>query len=50
MIHIEEKMGNLGERLKKDWVGTLLLIIIALLYIVWINPKYINRCMTRRNE
>lgn len=32
------------------WIGTLLLMIIALIYILWINPKYMNRCMTRRNK
>ncbi len=29
------------------WVGTLLLITVALLYILWVNPKYMNRRMTK---
>ncbi len=29
------------------WVGTLLLITVALIYILWINPKYMNRRMTK---
>lgn len=32
---------------KLYWIGTLLLIIIALIYIFWINPKYMNRRMTK---
>ena len=29
------------------WVATLLFIIIASIYILWINPKYMNRRMTK---
>lgn len=29
------------------WAGTLLLIIVALIYILWVNPKYMNRRMTK---
>ena len=29
------------------WVGTLLLIMVTLVYILWINPKYMNRCMVK---
>ncbi len=29
------------------WLGTLLLITIALFYILWVNPKYMNRRMTK---
>lgn len=35
---------------KLYWIATLLFIIIALIYILWINPKYMNRCMTRRKK
>ena len=29
------------------WVGTLLLITVVLLYLLWVNPKYMNRRMTK---
>ena len=29
------------------WAGTLLLITVALIYILWVNPKYMNRRMTK---
>ena len=29
------------------WVGTLLLITVALIYMLWVNPKYMNRRMTK---
>jgi len=29
------------------WLGTLLLITVVLIYIFWINPKYMNRRMTK---
>ena len=29
------------------WVATLLLLTIALIYILWVNPKYMNRRMTK---
>ena len=32
---------------KLYWLGALLLLIVALLYILWINPKYMNRRMTK---
>jgi len=32
---------------KMYWVGTLLLITVVLLYLLWINPKYMNRRMTK---
>ncbi len=32
---------------KVYWAGTLLLITVALIYILWINPKYMNRRMTK---
>lgn len=47
---IQASIFLFGYYSKFYWIGTLLLIIIALIYILWINPKYMNRCMTRRNE
>lgn len=32
---------------KMYWIGTLLIIIVALIYILWVNPKYMNRRMTK---
>ena len=32
---------------KLYWLGTLLLIMVALIYILWINPRYMNRRMTK---
>ena len=32
---------------KLYWIGTLLLILIALVYILWVNPRYMNRRMTK---
>ena len=29
------------------WIATLLILIIALVYILWVNPKYMNRRMTK---
>lgn len=29
------------------WAGTLFLITVALIYILWVNPKYMNRRMTK---
>lgn len=29
------------------WAGTLLLITVVLFYLLWINPKYMNRRMTK---
>ena len=32
------------------WLATLLLIMIALVYILWINPRYMNRYMTKEKH
>ena len=32
------------------WLATLLLIMIALVYILWINPRYMNRRMTKEKH
>ena len=36
-----------GSYSKIYWAGTLLLITVALIYILWVNPKYMNRRMTK---
>ncbi len=32
---------------KLYWIATLFLLVVALVYILWINPKYMNRRMTK---
>ena len=36
-----------GSYSKIYWAGTLFLIVVALIYILWVNPKYMNRRMTK---
>lgn len=32
------------------WLGTLFLMTVTLIYILWINPKYMNRRMTKERS
>lgn len=36
-----------GYSSKMYWIATPLLLIVALVYILWINPKFMNRRMTK---
>jgi len=33
---------------KLYWIATFLLLAVALVYILWVNPKYMNRPMTKK--
>jgi len=33
---------------KLYWIATFLLLAVALFYILWVNPKYMNRPMTKK--
>jgi len=36
-----------GYRSKMYWIATPLLLAVALIYVLWINPKFMNRQMTK---
>ena len=40
----------LGHYSKLYWLGTLLLIAVALGYIFVVNPKYMNRQLTKKKN
>ncbi len=47
---VQATIALFGYYNKLYWVGTLLLITVALIYILWINPKYMNRRMTKQKD
>ena len=36
-----------GYNSKMYWIATTLLLVVALVYILWVNPKFMNRHMTK---
>ena len=47
---IQAAIALFGYYSKLYWAASLLLVTVALVYILWINPKYMNRRMTKQKE
>ena len=47
---IQAAIALFGYFSKVYWAASLLLVTVALVYILWINPKYMNRRMTKERK
>lgn len=47
---IQAAIALFGYYSKLYWAASLLLVTVTLVYILWINPKYMNRRMTKQKE
>lgn len=47
---VQVSIALAGHYSKMSFAGTLLLIAVALIYILWINPRYMNRPLTRSRK
>ena len=47
---IQAAIALFGYYSKVYWAASLLLVMVALVYILWINPKYMNRRMTKEKK
>lgn len=47
---IQAAIALFGYYSKVYWAASLLLVTVALVYILWINPKYMNRRMTKERQ
>ena len=47
---VQVAIALFGYYSKLYWAGALLLVTVALVYILWINPKFMNRRMTKQKS